>query len=371
MYLVQVVKAQYQWHAQKPFYQLRFMVHPEPASVKDDSLTIISISVLACIVQDILHEGLGHGVTAWLSGAHRLTMSTVALQSDIETRWIAANGTLVNLFFAGIFWLILLRPQRFKPTTYYFLVLAMAGNLFTATGYFFFSGVANFGDWAAVIRGLQPHWLWRLGLVLLGAASYYASMLVVSAELKHFHGEGASSRRLRSLSWTPYFTDGILAGIAGIFNPAGLFYGRSLGPAINPWCKCRPAEPAEHDAQLEGQGRRPDRTDWTQSWVDCCGCDRRPAVHIRTWPRNHLVAMRRPSECCKGPGRHSILRLPAIRRSCTIRMPEEKFGSAHRSICHWACFRNRDFVRRKSSVRISDFRLLLTDFNGNLRQAWW
>lgn len=100
----------------------------------------------------------------------------------------------------------------------------MAGNLFTATGYFFFSGVANFGDWAAVIRGLQPHWLWHLGLVLLGAASYYASMLVVAAKLKHFHGEGAGSRRLRSLSWTPYFTDGILAGIAGIFNPAGLFY---------------------------------------------------------------------------------------------------------------------------------------------------
>jgi hypothetical protein len=65
--------------------------HVVPA--KDDRLTLIAISALACIVQDVLHEGLGHGGTAWLSGARHLTMSTVALQSDIETRWISANGT--------------------------------------------------------------------------------------------------------------------------------------------------------------------------------------------------------------------------------------------------------------------------------------
>jgi len=48
------------------------------ASAKDDKLTIIAISALACILQDLLHEGLGHGVTAWLSGARSVTMSTVA-----------------------------------------------------------------------------------------------------------------------------------------------------------------------------------------------------------------------------------------------------------------------------------------------------
>jgi len=65
----------------------------DTASAEHDKITMIAVSALACILQDIRHEGLGHGVTAWLSGAHRITMSTVALQSDIETRWIAANGT--------------------------------------------------------------------------------------------------------------------------------------------------------------------------------------------------------------------------------------------------------------------------------------
>lgn len=194
------------------------------ASAKDDRATLIAVSALACILQDVLHEGLGHGVTAWLSGAQRVTLSTVAMQSEIDTRWISANGTLVNLVFGAIFWLLLRWPQRYRPATRYFLALAMAGNLFTGTGYFFFSGVTNFGDWAAVIQGLQPHWIWQLGLVVLGVAAYYTSMLVVGAELEPFRGGNEVSGRLRGLCWTPYFTDGILAGLGGLLNPAGLFY---------------------------------------------------------------------------------------------------------------------------------------------------
>jgi hypothetical protein len=125
-------------------------------STKDDRLTLIAISALACILQDVLHEGLGHGVTAWLSGAHIMTMSTVVLQSDMGTRWISAYGTLVNLVFGALFCLLLLRPEHYWPATRYFLVLAMSGNLFTGTGYFLFSGILNFGDWAAVIWGWQP-----------------------------------------------------------------------------------------------------------------------------------------------------------------------------------------------------------------------
>jgi len=62
---------------------------PDKNKNKDDRLTLIATSVLACFLQDILHEGLGHGGTAWLSGAHTITQSTVALQADIDTRWIA------------------------------------------------------------------------------------------------------------------------------------------------------------------------------------------------------------------------------------------------------------------------------------------
>lgn len=190
---------------------------------KDDALTIISLAILACILQDILHEGLGHGLTAWLSGARLVTISTVAMQSDISTRWISANGTLVNLIVAAIIWLILrLRPAN--STVRYLLILAFAGNLFTGTGYFLFSGFTDFGDWAAVIKGLHPHWEWRVALIVIGLISYYASMLLVAAELRPYQLSVPTYRRMRRLTWIPYFTDGILAGVAGLFNPAGLFY---------------------------------------------------------------------------------------------------------------------------------------------------
>ena len=189
----------------------------KPATERpNDLVTVAALAVLAYFVSDLLHEGLGHGVTAWLSGAHRLTLSTVALQSDIASRWISANGTLVNLAAAAVLWFIL--RKRYAPALTYFLVMTLAANLFTGTGYFFFSGVTNFGDWAEVIRGLQPHWIWQAGLIVLGVVSYYASMLLVARELRRFKSP------LRSLCWTPYFTEAALSAVAGLFNPAGLFY---------------------------------------------------------------------------------------------------------------------------------------------------
>ncbi len=195
-----------------------------PETTRDDRATVVAIAAIACLLQDVLHEGLGHGVTAWLSGARSLTMSTVALQSDLDTRLISANGTLVNLLFAAIFWLVLRRAGNYRPATRYFLVLALMGNLFTGTGYFLFSGVMNFGDWAAVIRGLEPHWAWQVGLVVVGVASYWASMMVGGAELEPFREKGERSPRIVRLCYTPYFTDGLLAGIAGLMNPLGFFY---------------------------------------------------------------------------------------------------------------------------------------------------
>ena len=49
-------------------------------------------------------------------------------------------------------------------------------------------------------------------------------MLLVAAQLKPFQEKSSPSRRLRVLCWTPYFTDGILAALAGLLNPAGLFF---------------------------------------------------------------------------------------------------------------------------------------------------
>jgi hypothetical protein len=188
----------------------------------DDLWTVIAVAAAVCMLGSVLHECLGHGGVAYLSGARTITLSTVAMNADIDSRWIEAAGTLVNLAAGAVFWL-LLRSKRYTPVVRLFLVLAMAGNLFAGTGYFMFSGVANFGDWAEIIKGTHLYWTWRIGMIALGAATYYLSMLLVAAELSAFRRRDMP-RRIRGLTWTPYFTEGVVATLAGLLNPAGLFY---------------------------------------------------------------------------------------------------------------------------------------------------
>jgi hypothetical protein len=107
--------------------------------------------------------------------------------------------------------------------TRYFLLMTCAFNLFTGTGYFFFSGMTNFGDWAAVISGLHPHWLWRALLVLVGASSYFAAVLVVGIGLVRYVGIPPYEQgRLRRLTIVPYFSAILLASVAGLLNPLGI-----------------------------------------------------------------------------------------------------------------------------------------------------
>src|SRR5215469_12257312 len=149
----------------------------------DDILTIGAISIVAGILTNILHEGVGHGLTALLTGAESGVLTTVAWSSAYDSRLVEAGGTLVNLAAGLLFWLALRTAKHASLCMRYFLLNGCAYNLFTGTGYFLFSGVMNFGDWAAVNSGLDPHWLWRVLLVVVGAISYFVAALGVGIGL--------------------------------------------------------------------------------------------------------------------------------------------------------------------------------------------
>jgi len=146
---------------------------------KDDALTIIAISVSAAIISNIVHEGVGHGLIALLTGPKSGVLITVAWSSAFDSRLVEAGGTLANLATALVFWLALCALKSASTQLRYFLLITCAFNLFSGTGYFLFSGVTNFGDWAMVIAGMHPHWLWRLLLVIGGAAILAITYVVV------------------------------------------------------------------------------------------------------------------------------------------------------------------------------------------------
>src|SRR5580693_5310469 len=152
-----------------------------PEQAKDDVLTVVAISFVAEMLGDVVHEGLGHAAVALLTGAKSGVLSTVAWSSEFDSRLVAAGGTLANLAAGLVCWIVLRGVTCGSIRLRFFLLISIAFNLFAGTGYFFFSGVTNFGDWAAVIDGLPAHWLWRSVLVVVGIAAYFGAVLGVGA----------------------------------------------------------------------------------------------------------------------------------------------------------------------------------------------
>ena len=121
-------------------------------------------------------------------------------------------------------------------------------------------------------------------------------MLLVAAELRSFQLPAERWRRIRSLSWTPYFTDGILAGVAGLLNPAGLFY--VIASAL-PSTLGANAGLLSLPSLMRGQNVQSDETvapiQRSLPWI-ATGAAGGPALHRRPGTRHHLVALVRSHE---------------------------------------------------------------------------
>src|ERR1700743_1778783 len=150
-------------------------------------LTVASIGIFAFGLEPIVHEVLGHAVVCWLTGGKVILISSTAMQTASASRLVSAAGPIANIIF-GLAATVLLRAlakqhanavapdaapgasgaTRFSLTLLFLYFFAFA-NLFLATGYILYSGLINFGDFAAVIVGLRPAWLYRGTLVVLRA----------------------------------------------------------------------------------------------------------------------------------------------------------------------------------------------------------
>jgi len=175
------------------------------------------------VITAFIHAGLGHGGMCVSTNGQPLVLSTVHFECSADTRLVAAGGTIANLVFGALFWVAARAVQKSAPWRYFFWLL-MTFNLFDAGGYFLFSGIGNFGDWAMVVAGWQPAWAWRIGLIALGMLTYFLLFVPLCLrELRPFlrRDPGIRVRRARRLMLTPYLTAGILSCVAGALNPVG------------------------------------------------------------------------------------------------------------------------------------------------------
>jgi hypothetical protein len=179
--------------------------------------TIISMAVIASASATLLHEGLGHGVTAWLRGDIPTELTSNHLSSVRPDRWVQAAGTLVNLAAGGLS-LLTSRAVRHKDNLRYFLWIFAALNLLPAAGYFLFSGIFGFGDWFEVIRGLPHQAAWRIGMTAFGATLYVSFVKALAIGARPFVAHQASYNVVGRL---PYYAACLFSCLAGSLDPLG------------------------------------------------------------------------------------------------------------------------------------------------------
>jgi hypothetical protein len=191
---------------------------PVAEDTRLNAFTLAAIGALACIAADMVHEALGHGSASLLMSDPILSLSTVAIQNAGPSRIVAAAGTAANLT-VGILSMLLLRRFRQLTPWSYFLWVFGAFNLFNV-GYLIVSACMNSGDWAAVIGGLSPPWLWRCALGLFGIGFYVLSVRwVASFAIGFVDHRQVSTGDSRRLVWPAYVAAGVVLTAASVFNP--------------------------------------------------------------------------------------------------------------------------------------------------------
>ncbi|MGH9655857.1 MAG: hypothetical protein ACRD6B_20625 [Bryobacteraceae bacterium] len=180
--------------------------------------TIISMAVLASAAATLLHEGVGHGVTAWLRGDVPTQLTSNHLSTMRPDRWVDAAGTLVNLF-AGAAALLGSRAAGSRANLRYFLWIFAALNLLPGAGYFLFSGITGFGDWQEVIHGLPHQVALRAIMAIFGAVLYISVVRLLAVAVRPFCLRRATYNVVGRL---PYWAACLFSCAAGALDPLGL-----------------------------------------------------------------------------------------------------------------------------------------------------
>jgi hypothetical protein len=194
-----------------------------------DTATLAAIAAITYALANVLHEGVGHGLTCVLVGGRAEVLSTVHFQcggvealSAWSRRAISAGGTLVNMVAGAVFWLAMMKAR--SATLRFFFWLSMTVNLLAGFGYLMVPTAIGFGDWMRVLNGLDGALPVRITLVGIGTAGWVGSAVLARRRLEPFLHRGPvreRRRRARRLSLFAYLFGCSLKVIAGVFNPVG------------------------------------------------------------------------------------------------------------------------------------------------------
>ncbi|HEX7070430.1 MAG TPA: hypothetical protein VF190_06480 [Rhodothermales bacterium] len=203
----------------------------QPASITRpavDALTTVAIASVAISLVQILHEGT-HAAACVAVGAGIREMSALHVSCHAAVVWqsklVSASASIVNFIVGTLAFVLLRRRRGWSSEMTFFVWLFFLMNWLAAGGYWMFSGVGNVGDWAYVIDGWSPHWLWRLGMAVAGAAVYMALVWTALRVLGTIIGGADPDEQIRRavrLGLYAYVTVFGVIFVAGMFNSYGI-----------------------------------------------------------------------------------------------------------------------------------------------------
>jgi len=189
--------------------------------------TLIAISAIAISLTVGLHEGM-HALTCVIVGGNLQEFSALHVLCDCSDVWqnklVAGSASVTNLLLGFLFLNFLRHSNQKSGELRYFLWLSMLLNWVYGAGYWVFSGIGNAGDWAEVIVGWSPHWLWRIVMTIIGFTLYMGLIKLALREFGKFIGGSPPEQfqRATKLSVISYITGVIVIFAASWFHPYGL-----------------------------------------------------------------------------------------------------------------------------------------------------
>jgi hypothetical protein len=184
----------------------------------------------------VLHEVVGHGVSAILLGEKLLGAVTTTVHIDdfydldhVASRigWrgfrtVAAAGTFVN-FITGAMAILLLRSRRITaPATRYFLWLFATVSIIQQA---FWLAVMPFaglgGDWTAFFIELEQGVFWKAGVTVIGILLLWAGYQLPIRQWKPVLGNDKNERRhqIRRLTIVPILAALVVQFLSILWSP--------------------------------------------------------------------------------------------------------------------------------------------------------
>jgi hypothetical protein len=186
------------------------------SELKDNTLTIAALGLLAYASADIAHHVFGHGAACLLLGGRVISLSSVFVNCSLRGSAIDLAGPLANLV-VGLLALLTLRiAKRASSETRLVCMLAAAFNLLWFSMQLAYSAATRVDDWAWAMHQWHVSEPVRYALIVSGALGYLLTVRVTAARLVPFAHPQSRARNIVLTSW---LTAGAIACATAAFAP--------------------------------------------------------------------------------------------------------------------------------------------------------